>query len=83
MMPLVKEGEGLVILLGIMAWLEGYIANTKLSTAFAIAAIILLPIWILTLNNVVAAIGLVSMILSFWLTDKHDKKEQERENNQN
>lgn len=81
MMPLVKEGEWLVVLIGLFAWGGAYYANTKISAAFSIAAVILLPIWIITLMPQIGALGLVCMGLGYWLTDKEDKKRKENNGN--
>ena len=80
MIPLVLEGEGLVILFGILAWGAGFVANTKLSTVFAIAAIILLPVWIITFKPALGAFGIACIFISFLLIDRADKRNQE--NNQ-
>ena len=78
MIPLIKEGEGLVILLGIGAWVIGYLANTKLSLAFAIASVILLPVWIITFKPAIGALGIACEVISFLLQDRADKKNQEQ-----
>ena len=77
MIPLVLEGEGLVILFGILAWGAGFVANTKLSTVFAIAAIILLPVWIITFKPALGALGIACIFISFLLIDRADKRNQE------
>ena len=70
MIPFIKEGEGLVILLGILAWGSTYCAESLLSLIFSIAAVILLTIWIITLNPPLAIIGMVCMGISYWLSNR-------------
>lgn len=70
MMPFIKEGEGLVILLGILAWGLTYCADSLLSLILSIAAVILLTIWIITLNPPLAVIGIVCMGIGYWRLNK-------------
>ena len=70
MIPLVEEGEGLVIFLGVAAWGTTFLINNFFSAVFSIASIILLPVWIITLKPPIGALGIACMVLSFWISDK-------------
>lgn len=66
MIPVLLQGEWLIVVYGIIAWGMACTTHTKIGTISGIVAVTLLPLWLITWKHILALISILSLVLCYY-----------------